>query len=352
MRLVSPLLKHVIYPGLSKSGYLRTMAPALPAVLTYHGVFPDDYEMGDERLDGNLVSVEQLRSQLRFFKDNYELISPEDFLQWCARGIALPPRALLLTCDDGLRNNLTGMLPVLREFAVKCLFFVTGACAQPSGAMLWHEQLLLQLLSAADTCRLDLREVGIYADVHGRRQKHDLWRKLMERLASQDTYIRSSVLEELRRQLGLSNSWISDYEEDGVLCDRFLTMNLSQLRQLAAAGMCIGAHSVSHPKLSEMSPDLAASEIRNSGQDLSRALGEDIWAFAYPFGDPPAVSTRDMALAEECGFACAFMNVESQAGHDRSLFAFPRVHVTKEMNLAEIDARISGFHASLSQLRA
>ena len=34
---------------------------------------------------------------------------------------------MLLTCDDGLQNTLTDMLPVLQELGLSCLFFVTGA---------------------------------------------------------------------------------------------------------------------------------------------------------------------------------------------------------------------------------
>jgi peptidoglycan/xylan/chitin deacetylase (PgdA/CDA1 family) len=346
------LLKHVIYPGFSKSGYLRKFATERPATLTYHGVFPEDYAIVDERLDGNMVSVQQLRSQLQFFKEQYELISPEDFQSWCNGKISLPPRALLLTCDDGLRNNLTVMLPVLREFDVKCLFFVTSACTEPEGGILWHERLCLQLLRSPDSFTLDLSEFGIHADVRDERAKHYLGRELAEALSWQSAEVRSSILDEIQSQLDLSEPSISAYGRDGRLSDRFLTMGASQLRQLADAGMCIGAHTVSHPNLVRMSEQLAMAEIMSNREALSKTLGREIWAFAYPFGNPSAVSAREIALAEQCGFTCAFLNVEDRDQQDASLFALPRTHVTRRMTLAEIDARVSGLHASLKRWRA
>src|SRR5208282_4653093 len=158
MRVLSPLLKHVVYPGLSRAGYLRQRNGSSPVTVTYHGVLPKGYKVIDSQLDGNLVSAEHLRQQIRFLKTHYELISPDDFRDSCQGKCELPPRAVLLTCDDGLRNHLTTMLPVLQETAVRCLFFVTGASRGKPATMLWHEQLYLQLLAAPKTIRLDLRE--------------------------------------------------------------------------------------------------------------------------------------------------------------------------------------------------
>ena len=150
MRLVSPLLKRVVYPGLSKAGYLRRAAGTGPAVLTYHGILPAGYRIVDPNLDGNLVSADSFRQQLRFVKDRYNVISPDEFLLWCEGRHELPPRAVLLTCDDGLRNCLD-MVPILQEMNLRCLFFVTGASFIQTPAMLWHEELYLMFLACADT---------------------------------------------------------------------------------------------------------------------------------------------------------------------------------------------------------
>jgi len=65
----------------------------------------------------------------------------------------------------------------------------------------------------------------------------------------------------------------------------FCLMTRPELQQLAAAGMTIGAHSLSHPVLSQMSQELAWIEITQSPAQLEAALGKPIWAFDYPSGD-------------------------------------------------------------------
>jgi len=350
MRLVSPFLTRVVYPSLSRSGYLRQRAGSFPAVVTYHGVLPEAYRIIDAQLDGNLLGVEALRRQLRYLKVHYEVVSPEDFRGYCEGRAALPSRAVLLTCDDGLRNNLTEMLPVLEECAVKCLFFVTGASLEEKATMLWHEQLYLQLLAAPDTFTLDLREVGVRDSVQGLSAKRNVWWKLVELLSVYDGNCRWQMLDRVRQQLGLPDSWDAEYRENSMLARRWLTLRPFELRQLAAGGMCIGAHTTTHPRLSRMPDALAMSELSENRRNLERVLGQEVWALAYPFGDSGSVSAREMAFARQSGFRCAFLNEESTVGAGQNWFAWPRVHVTKEMGLAELEAHISGFHRSLREL--
>src|SRR6267378_5661845 len=148
MRIVSPLLKGALYPLLAKAGAFRRSSAKGLAVVTYHGIRPAGYEPVDPVLDGNLIRADMFRRQLQLLKAHYSLISPEEMLRWRAGGAELPPRAVLLTCDDGLLNNLTEMLPILEEEKLRCLFFVTGASAGEERGTLWYEELFLIFLRA------------------------------------------------------------------------------------------------------------------------------------------------------------------------------------------------------------
>ena len=145
MRIVSPLLKRVLYPTLSRAGVLRRPSDSGPAVLTYHGILPAGYTRRDAAIDGHLISSDEFRAHLRFLKSHWNVIAPEQFRLWCSGQVKLPSRAVLLTCDDGLLNTLTDMLPVIRDFDLPFLFFVTGASTSEQRAMLWYERLYLWL---------------------------------------------------------------------------------------------------------------------------------------------------------------------------------------------------------------
>ena len=357
LRFVSPILKHIVFPVLARSGYLRHIsgkgAGAAPAVVTYHGVFPSGYQIVNASLDGNLVRADSLRRQLLLVKKRYHAITPQDFLHWLEGELPLPPRSILLTCDDALGSTLTEMVPLLHEFGLSCLFFATGAsagaCDDEPPSMLWYEELYLMLWEASGPVALSLPEAGV--DVHSGpmapNQKHACWWNLVQQLSRFDRKLRRGFLDRIREQLGLAQNWREKFVQDPVLAARFLTLDRAGLRQLAAAGMSVGAHSLSHPILAQAPEDVARSEISGSRSVLEKALGQTVWAFAYPFGNAATVTRRDLRLAEEAGFRCAFMNEGGGFGARIERFAVPRVHVTADMSLAEFEAHLSGFYRDL-----
>ncbi len=113
--------------------------------------------------------------------------------------------------------------------------------------------------------------------------------------------------------------------------------------------MSIGAHTLSHPVLSLCSDEEARREIQESKIILERALGQAAWAFAYPFGNPSTMGERELLLAREAGFACAFLNVEHWGSEPANRFALPRTHVTSNTTLPEFAAHLSGLHARLQR---
>jgi peptidoglycan/xylan/chitin deacetylase (PgdA/CDA1 family) len=357
LRFVTPALRHIVFPVLSRSGYLRYSAGAGPAIVTYHGVFPAGYEVRNAALDGNLVHADSLRQQLQLLKKRYHVISPEDFLRWSEEKLSLPPRSILLTCDDALRNTLTEMLPIMEELGLSCLFFATGVSADETPSMLWYEELYLMLLDASDPIAISLPEARVSVGPIAPNRKHFSWWNMVEGLSQFDRQSRRRFLDQIRGQLKLAENWRERYTRNATLAARFLTLDVAELRHLAAAGMTIGAHSLSHPILARASEELAWQEISESRSVLEQALGKPVLAFGYPFGNAATVSGRDVRLAEQAGFRCAFMNTGGGFGTNIvaakidgekiNRFALPRVHVTADMSLFEFEAHISGFYRSL-----
>jgi peptidoglycan/xylan/chitin deacetylase (PgdA/CDA1 family) len=346
MRIVSPFLKRVVYPSLSATGVLHRTAPPGLAVVTYHGVLPEEYEPVDSEFDGNLVSKEALRQQLRLLRSRYNVISPEVALEWL-KGSELAPRAVLLTCDDGLLNHLTDMLPVLQEEGVKCLFFVTAASAGEERKTLWYEDLFLIFISMPEgTFDFSRGTIEIRGELRSRQQRRSIWWNSVQRLSQMDAEARNDFVASIRERID-TRSFRGFDGTDPVARRRFGLMTCPELRQLSAAGMTIGAHTVSHPVLSQMPPELAFAEIAESRTRLESALQRNLWAFAYPFGDPQSVTPQVLTFPQRAGFEAAFLNFGGGLGTALPPFALPRIHVTSETTLSELDAHVSGFYGRL-----
>lgn len=349
MKIVTPLLKKVVYPTLSSTGVLRRFASTGLAIVTYHGVFPEGYE-ADSALDGNLIAAADLTRHLRLLRRCYDVISPEDFYASLRGTQPLPRRAVLLTCDDGLLNCLTDMLPVLRQENVTCLFFVTGASLEPMRGMLWYEELFLLLLGAA-AGRFEVACDGsaMTVELGSVRQRRAKWWSLVKQLSQFGREKRRSCLDATRAALG-AGALPDLTASHSSSCRRYGLMNATEIRQLAAAGMTIGAHTMNHPMLSQAPEDVAYGEIAASKKVLEDAMEKPVWAFAYPFGDPPSVSTAVLNMPERAGFAAAFMNCNGGLGCDLPTFALPRIHATADMSGAELEAQVSGFYGGLRRV--
>jgi peptidoglycan/xylan/chitin deacetylase (PgdA/CDA1 family) len=349
MRLVSPFLKTVLYPALSRAGVLRRTSASGLAIVTYHGVLPRDYEPIDPAFDGSLISAEMLGQQLRLLKQYYDVITPQDVLAWREGRGELPPRAVLLTCDDGLLNCLTEMLPVLKQEGARCLFFVTGASTGELRTMLWYEELFLLLLRApAGPFETVSGGIAIRGDLQGRKDRRAMWWKAVKRLSQVDADIRASFVRDVQVQVGQKAA--SDLSlATSASCRRFGLLTCPELVELAAAGMTIGAHTMSHPMLSQLPAEAALVEISESKARLEAVLNDKIWAFAYPFGDPQSVTPEILGMAERAGFRAAFLNFGGGLGTDVPVYGLPRLHVTTAMSLAEFEAHVSGFYARLQR---
>jgi peptidoglycan/xylan/chitin deacetylase (PgdA/CDA1 family) len=96
--------------------------------------------------------------------------------------------------------------------------------------------------------------------------------------------------------IGATASWPGD----AALLGRSL-LSASQLQEMRAAGIEIGAHTRTHPSLTSLGPGAQHAEVAGSRAELTDRFG-DINAFAYPFGDHDAATAERVASA---GFAAA-----------------------------------------------
>jgi len=308
----------------------------------------EGWASGVSPIEGALVSADQFRSHLQFLKSRYHLISPEMFHGWLKDGGSLPQRAVLLTCDDGLLNVLTDMVPILLEEGARCLFFVSGGSLEDGVNWLWYEELYLMLDDAPKGALVAVGGKVVRKESWTAKDLAAIWSSLVEECSHKNSDDRKIALRSWRREWRLPEDW--RVSQDMQAARRYHLLNRGELPQLVAQGMTVGAHSLSHPLLSKMPSELAEQEIRECKTRMESYLRQEIWALAYPFGHEESAGVREMTMAERAGYACAFLNCGGGLLRLTSpRFGLPRAHVTGQMNLAELEAHLSGFHDALQK---
>ncbi len=117
------------------------------------------------------------------------------------------------------------------------------------------------------------------------------------------------------------------------------TLSWSQLGEIVASGIEIGAHSRSHSYLDTLSADAAREEIEGSKALLEDKLGRSVPSFAYPNGySSPAV--RRLVRAAGFRSACGVRNTFSSTEDDR--FALARLTVRNTTTPEQLAGWLAG----------
>jgi peptidoglycan/xylan/chitin deacetylase (PgdA/CDA1 family) len=101
-----------------------------------------------------------------------------------------------------------------------------------------------------------------------------------------------------------------------------LLMNAEQLKSLSDAGIEIGAHSLSHRDLTQLSCDEAYHEILQSKLNLEQLLQTKVVSFAYPYG---YYSDSVKSLTKKAGFQIAVVTDRGGMHIEQDLFEIFRV---------------------------
>lgn len=122
--------------------------------------------------------------------------------------------------------------------------------------------------------------------------------------------------------LFVTTGWLQDADMRLEAADRML--NRTQLAEVAAAGVEIGAHTRRHPQLDQLPGPQVRRELCTSKQWLEDKLGLPVPGLAYPFGYSSA-GVREVAREAGYGYACAVSN--KTAGPASDLLRLPRLTV-------------------------
>jgi peptidoglycan/xylan/chitin deacetylase (PgdA/CDA1 family) len=329
--------------GLQGTGLLalfeRAVAARGPAlvVLTYHRVA----EPRTDRFYTPVISAtpDRFYEQTKWLRENVHLLTLADVIAQLESGSPWSRPGVLLTFDDGYRDNFDVAVPILREFQVPAAFFISTNFVE-SPAIPWWDQVAY-VLKETQARRLALERAK---NGDGAPILIDL--ETSPRKAAIMTIIRAFLADTIPdeswflAQLAAEARVVIDHDRLGGA----LFMNWDQVRQLADSGTCfsVGSHTHSHQKLAALEVESERDELARSKQILEGRTGHGVSALAYPFGWAGTYTARTKALAAESGYRIAFASrpgMNRPATLDR--YELSRLSVASDDSLALLRSRMA-----------
>ncbi len=263
-------------------------------VLTYHRVVDPK---APRFLDPGLISAtaEIFNQQIAYLKKHYQVVSMGEVLDSVANGGQLPKRAVLLTFDDGYRDFGEIAWPILRHYRLPATLFVPTAYPGHPERRFWWDRLYQAI------ARTSLREMkgpplGSVPLATPAERRASL-RKIQKAVK---TMPHGEAMELVDRICaGIGDGWV----------DQASVLSWDELRQLGKEGVTLGAHTRTHPIMTQLPPEAVREEITGSLSDLQREIGTGLPIFAYPSGhyDPFVVK-----VMKEAGIRMAFTTEDGQ----------------------------------------
>lgn len=293
-------------------------------VLIYHRVttLPSDPEM-------LAVTPENFRAQMRHLKDSFPIVRFEE--NWAES--AKP--AVCVTFDDGYADNALEALPILEELGVPATFFVTTELIGAARYLWWHELEELLLGDTAVPSHFALEEGGqdICWATGTASERLQLYQDLVRLMNDSEPGSRETWLQQLR-------SWTGGPRQ-GAQTHRGMT--LTELRTLAESSWAtVGAHTVTHSRLSALSDAEQRDEITASKQQLEAWLDREVTVFSYPFGRRSDFTRESMALCRQAGFSKVAANFPGPVHRWTDPCRIPR-HLVRNWPVGQFVEKLRGF---------
>jgi peptidoglycan/xylan/chitin deacetylase (PgdA/CDA1 family) len=303
-----------------------------PLILLYHRV--TDLQTDPQQL---AVSPIHFSEQLNWLQSHAAIISLSDLLKWLPTG-RWPRRAVVITFDDGYADNFLQALPLLKKQNAPENFYLTGDCIDRQEEFFWDEldRLLLQPGWAPPVLKLevdqrvyqwDLRPYEHYSPADARTNRrwnvlqpgptvrHTVYRTLCDFVRKLPPAAQQSVMTRIRDWAGA--------ERIARPTHRMLSKD-EAIELAATPAVEIGAHTMHHPVLSQLSPAEQRQEIRRSKAALEAHLHRPIHAFSYPYGSSDSFSPQTIAAVKESAFTSAATTLPAAVQKRGDPFQLPR----------------------------
>jgi len=273
------------------------------------------------------LTTQSFRQQLDTLCSRFEPIDWPTFFAWSQGRASIPHRAFLTTFDDGLKDHIRTVVPVLEEYGLRGVFFTAG---QPMASHTMLSAHMLHLLLA------QLGELSFQQELLDFLSQHapekDWW-GAMDLATAERMYHYESVS---RGHL----KYFVNVELPVELSQRALThifqshigsptrwshhwyLSWDDLMAMQSDGHTIGGHGFTHNPLAGMSLSDQRHDIQRIASLLHDGLGAGMRPFSYPFG---SFTEDTLGLVQKAGFAQAFSTTRSMVRSGASPYHLPRV---------------------------
>ncbi len=301
-------------------------------ILMFHRVVPHSNKVRVHNHQSLEITPEHLEKIILYYESKgYVCVSLDEFYERMVGGKAFD-KYVIYTFDDGYYDNLKYALPVFEKYKKPFTIYVTSSFPNKTALLWWYalEDLLL---------KKDVLDLSFWGETH-EYNCDDLFKKELG-FNHIRGLINSHPNENMILFFALNQINLQQYAKE-------LCLSWDDLKELSENSLVtIGAHTVNHIALKEISEEQCRYEMEESKTILEKELNIKVDHFSYPFGKKSEVGIREFQLAKEVGFkSCTTTRLGAVfIEHRNFLESLPRLSVNSMMDGVNFKLLVNGFYS-------
>lgn len=225
---------------------------------------------------------------LSYKQRNYQFVSLDEFINIKrTTSFFKNQKYVTITFDDGYKDNLVEALPICQKYSVPFTIYVSTSMLTRTAFLWWY--VLEEILMSNTEIKLG-NEICVIKSLD---EKNAMFDKIHAILSQRDT----NECKQWFDKMGF------EWNEINQRLNNQLCLSKDDLIFLGKEKLCtIGSHTVSHARLTKLSPNLCAIELIESRKYLEQLIQKTVLHFSYPYGD---MNGSVVAVVHECEYKSA-----------------------------------------------
>jgi len=327
-------LAHILLKTRFLRSIQRSQSQSL-TVLNYHRIgtpVKKDFDTFKPNISATPQGFEQ---QMSLISRWFNVISLNQIVAWLKGDGSLPPYAALITFDDGYLDNYLQAFPILNRYHFPALIFLTTDHIARDLPFYWD-------LIAYSFYHTTLNHVSLplIGDQHWNdyTQLDKVIRQFTEKFKQFPPEKKLQIIDQLPEQLGVQIP-------QGTF--RNVMMDWDQVRDLKTKGINFGGHTMTHPILTRISPEMARLEIEGSKACIESEIGHPVVSFAYPNGQTGDFNAEIIQMVAQAGYQAAFTLLDGPDSYinvQENPFEIKRIFISHKDTLARFAIKVCGIN--------
>ncbi|GAA4235994.1 polysaccharide deacetylase family protein [Postechiella marina] len=249
------------------------------------------------------VSPSSFKKQLKLLKNQGDFISSKNLIENEHRILTSKENYILITFDDGLKEQVHFGFSILNELSIPALFFVNSINYQEQKISTVHKihllrskiesEIILKRIESKYISKLKFLDIAKIKAIYIYDDEKSAVLK----------YILNFILDYKEREEVVNELFSNYFNENEML--NYLYMTTNNLQELAGLGY-LGSHTHSHYPLGLLPSKQIANELEHSKKYLENLTKTKIETVAYPYGTEEACTAEVSKLAALAGYKFGF----------------------------------------------